>query len=465
MYGIKLCRGSSVSLVKQLYSALINLIRQGELKGQERLPSTRELAKELAVSRNTVNEAYQLLVTEGYIYSKAGAGYIVHKKCAAEEAPHVCFAEKERNYHEIEYNFSLGIPDIHAFPFLMWNSYQKKTLFQFKKEDFAYGDPQGYLSLRQEIAKWLFRSRGLQVHEEDVFITTGTTQAINFCLELLKPLQQTFIIEDPCYYPVAHSLQRLNFLYQSIRVDEEGINVPAIKDYQHAICGCYVTPSHQFPKGSVLSDGRRAKLVKLAEERDFYILEDDYDGEFRYNQTALTPLYSLCPERVIYMGTFSKTLFPALRIGFILLPKKFHAQWKTLRSVYDRQNAIHDQITLSFFMQERKIDAYIKKMSKVYAKKLQILLDSLKKYFPQNLKFLGVNAGLHIALQVTGAKFDEKFYEKCFENKIALSFYPCKFYQKEFITEQNERDILYLGYGALEETQMESAVKRLASLL
>lgn len=463
MYGIKLCRNSSVSLAKQLYSALINLIQQGVLKEQERLPSTRELAKELAVSRNTVNEAYELLVTEGCVYSKAGVGYIVQKKLAEKQVQKCCAIEK--NKYEIEYDFSLGIPDIHSFPFLLWNSYQKKTILQSKKEDFAYGDPQGYLPLRQEIAKWLFRSRGLQVEEDNIFITSGTTHAINFCLELLKPLQQTFLIEDPCYYPVAHILQRLKFSYQSITVDDEGINTAEIKKYKNTICGCYVTPSHQFPRGSVLAEERRMELIKLAEERDFYILEDDYDGEFRYNQTALTPLYSLCPERVIYLGTFSKTLFPALRIGFILLPQKFHTQWKALRYVYDRQNAIHDQITLSFFMQERKIDAYIKKMNKVYAIKLQTLLDSLKKYFPQELKFLGINAGLHIALQVRGAHFDEQFYEKCMEHGIALSFYPCKFYQKEFITRQKEQDILYLGYGAIAEAQIEDAVKRLASLL
>lgn len=465
MYGIKLCRSSAVSLAKQLYSALIALIQQGVLKEQERLPSTRELAKELAISRNTVNEAYQLLVTEGYIYSKAGAGYKVQKKLAKKNVPCACLAPKERSKQDIEYDFSLGIPDIHSFPFLLWNNYQRKTFLQGKKEDFAYGDPQGYLTLRQEIAAWLFRSRGLQVEEDNIFITSGTTHAINLCLELLKPLQQTFLIEDPCYYPVAHILQRLKISSQSIAVDEEGINVSEIKNSAKAICGCYVTPSHQFPRGSVLSDERRMELVKLARERDFYILEDDYDGEFRYQYAALSPLYSLCPERVIYLGTFSKTLFPALRIGFIILPQKFHAQWKALRYVYDRQNAIHDQITLSFFMQERKIDSYIKKMNKVYARKLRILLDSLKKYFPQRLKFLGVNAGLHIALQVQGAHFDEQFYEKCSEHGIALSFYPCKFYQKEFITERAEQDILYLGYGAIEETQIENAVKCLADLL
>ncbi len=463
MYGIKLCRDSSVSLAKQLYSALINLIQQSVLKEQEHLPSTRELAKELAISRNTVNEAYELLVTEGYVYSKAGVGYIVQKNRAEKQVPKCCTEEKNR--HETEYDFSLGIPDIHSFPFLLWNSCQKKTILQCKKEDFAYGDPQGYLPLRQEIAKWLFRSKGLQTEEDNIFITAGTTQAINFCLELLKPLQQTFFIEDPCYYPVAQILQRLNFLSKSIPVDEQGINVSEIKKYKDAICGCYVTPSHQFPKGSVLSDERRTDLVKLAVKRDFYILEDDYDGEFFYEHSELSPLYSLCPERVIYLGTFSKTLFPALRIGFILLPQKFHAQWKALRCIYDRQSAIHDQITLSCFMQERKIDTYIRKMNKVYAKKLQILLDSLKKYFPQELKFLGINAGLHIALQVQGAHFDEKFYQKCLEHKIALSFYPCKFYQKEFIAAQCEQDILYLGYGAIEEAQIENAVKRLASLL
>lgn len=462
MYGIKLSRRSSVSLARQLYSALIDLIEQGVLK--ERLPSTRELAKELVISRNTVNEAYDLLVAEGYIYSKAGMGYLVQKKFADKPAQQCLFAEqKEKN--AIEFDFSLGIADVHSFPFLLWNNYQKKAFLQFQRENCDYGDPQGYLPLRQEIAGWLFRAKGLQVKEENIFITSGTTQAINFCLELLKPSQQSFLIENPCYFPVAHILERLNFTYKSIGVDEEGIQVSEIKKYAQAVCGCYVTPSHQFPRGSVLSGERRAELVKLAAERDFYILEDDYDGEFRYHLAPLTPLFSLCPERVVYMGTFSKTLFPALRVGFAVLPEKFHSQWKMLRSVYDRQSAVYDQMALSFFMQERKIDTYIKKMNRVYAKKLQILLESIKKYFPQHTHFLGSNAGIHIALQVSGAKFDEKFYENCLAHKIALSHYPCKFYQKEFIADTAEQDILYLGYGAIDAAQIENAIKRLAALL
>lgn len=471
MYGIKLCRHSSESLVKQLYSALIDLIRQGVLKEHERLPSTRELAKELAVSRNTVNEAYELLVAEGYIYSKAGMGYMVQKKPVQKQIPPAsqlspqCFFAVQKEKNAIQYDFSLGIPDVRFFPFLLWNTYQKKAFLQVKNEGCEYCDPQGYLPLRREIAEWLFRSKGLQIDEENLFITAGTTQAINFCLEMLKPLQQSFLIENPCYYPVAHILERLNFAHQSIDVDNEGIQVSEIKDYEKAICGCYVTPSHQYPKGSILSDKRRTELVNLAKERDFYILEDDYDSEFRYRQEPFTPLYSLCPERVIYMGTFSKTFFPSLRIGFIVLPKIFHTKWNILRCIYDRQSAVYEQITLSLFMQERKIDTYIKKMNKIYAKKLQILLQSIKKYFPQQMQFLGINAGLHIALQVQGAKFDEKFFEKCLAHHIALSYFPCKFYQKEFIADSAEQDILYLGYGVIEESQIEDAVKRLASLL
>ena len=466
MYGIKLCRNSSVSLAKQLYSALIDLIRQGVLKEQENLPSTRELAKELAISRNTVIEAYDLLITEGYIYSKAGAAYIVQKNCVTEHVRQCCSVEHSaKNNYLIEYDFSLGIPDVTSFPFLLWNTYQKKALQQFKKEDFIYSDPQGYLPLRQEIAKWLFRSRGVQVQEENIFITAGTTQAINFCLELLKPLQQTFFIENPCYYPVSKILERHGFSFQSICVDDEGMDVSKIRAWKKAVCGCYVTPSHQFPMGSILSDERRKELINIAKERDFYILEDDYDGEFRYHQDPLTTLFSLCPERVMYMGTFSKSLFPALRIGFIVLPKKFHDPWKLLRCVYDRQNAIHEQMTLMYFMQERKIDTHIRKMNKIYEKKLQILLESIKKYFPEKTRFLGIKAGIHIALQIEGAKFDEKFYEKCLAHTVALSFYPCKFYQKEYIDHTAKQDILYLGYGAIEEAQIENGIKKLAELL
>lgn len=467
MYGISLSRNSPVSLAKQLQLAITDLIHRGIIKEEERLPSTRELAKELSVSRNTVNEAYELLITEGYIYSKTRTGYIVRKKLFFKHSPQVLSEpDSGQTPYSRRYDFSLGLPDVHAFPFQLWNKYLKHAVSQLKNEDYIYSDPQGFLPLRKEIALWLFRSRGIQVHENNIFITSGTTQAINLLLELLKPLRQIFLTENPCYYPVINALQRLSISYRSINTDNHGIFVPAITQCNDSVCGIYLTPSHQFPDGSVLSAERRIELVNLAAERDFYIMEDDYDGEFRYKHEPLSPLYSLCPERVIYMGTFSKTLFPALRIGFAILPKKFHDAWKALRNSYDRQNTVHDQAALALFIQDRKIDTHIKRMNKIYERKLHVLLSSIKKYFPCPVSFLGINAGINIALQTPRHCLNEKFYEKCHENNIILTYYPCSSYKKEFVScNKTENNILYLGYGGIEENNIEQGIEILSKLI
>lgn len=467
MYGINLCRNSPVSLTKQLHLAIIDLIHRGIIKEEERLPSTRELAKKLSVSRNTVNEAYELLITEGYIYSKTRTGYLVRKRLFFEYSPQICtIPKKEQIQHNNQYDFSLGLPDIHAFPFLLWNKYLKRAISLLKDEDYIYSDPQGYLPLRKEISQWLFRSRGIQVHENNIFITSGTTQAINLSLELLKSLNQTFLTENPCYYPVINALQRLSISYCSINTDRHGIFVPEIKQYKNNVCGIYVTPSHQFPNGSVLSAERRIELVNLARENNFYILEDDYDGEFRYKHEPLSPLYSLCPERVVYMGTFSKTLFPALRLGFAILPQEFHSQWKTLRNSYDRQNSVHAQAALALFIQDRKIDFHIKKMNRIYEKKLQILLSSIKKYFLCTFSFLGINAGINIALQIPQYCFNENFYKKCREHNIILTHYPCSSYQKEFVSHcETQNNILYLGYGGIKENNIAKGIEILSNLI
>lgn len=466
MYGITLNRKSPISLAKQLHLAITELIHSGCIKEQERLPSTRELAKELCISRNTVNEAYDLLITEGYVYSKAGMGYIVQKNLIfRHETPAVRSKTNNTPCREIRFNFSLGIPDVRSFPFALWNNCLKQAASGLKNEDFAYSDPQGYAPLQKEISAWLFRSRGIQVQEENIFITTGTTQAINLCLELLKTENKVFLTENPCYYPVVSALRRKNFSMHSISTDKYGIDTREIKRFASGICGLYVTPSHQFPNGSVLSAERRIELIKLAQERDFYILEDDYDGEFRYRHAPLAPLYSLYPERVIYMGTFSKMLFPALRIGFAILPQHFHTAWKCLRSSCDRQNAIHEQAALVSFLKERKIDIHVKRMNKIYEKKLHILLESLKRHFPCPTELLGINAGIHIALQVGTRNFDEHFYRKCLEQNIALSYFPCSSHQKEFAEENSQNNILYLGYGSIEESSIDSGIALLASLL
>ena len=470
MFGINLDRKSQEALPRQLYHAIVSLILGNHLQAGVALPSTREMAKSLGISRNTVAEAYEMLRAEGYITCRQAAVCRVNENltlCAPESKQAATSASSSPAF-QLHYDFRMGIPDLTRFPFAAWRNACKQAHESLRRQDYLYGWPQGYLPLREEIVSWLLRSRGLKVAAEDVFITTGTTQAVNLAVSLLAKKKGTFILENPCYFAVVNALQRHGTPYLPIDVDAHGMRVENISNLQNVnISGVYVTPSHQFPFGGVLSAERRIELVCLARKHNSYILEDDYDGEFRYGGSTLTPLYDLEAERVLYMGTFSKSLFPALRIGFAIIPRTLHQRWLDLRNAVDRQSSTLEQATLAAFFRTGKVDRHIRTMSGVYAKKLATLIASVRQYFPATTHILGEKAGIHVAIQVPGAQFDSSFREHCAKNGIGVS--PCRFYafDEEFceIGKTKSSDILLLGYGNIAEGDINEGIKVLSELI
>lgn len=470
MFGINLDRKSQKSLPRQIYHSIVSLVLGSNLQAGIALPSTREMAKSLGVSRNTVAEAYELLRTEGYITCRQSAVCRISENLALRLQTNKQTATP-RNFlpaYKLHYDFRMGIPDLTLFPFAAWKNACKQAHERLRRQDYLYGSPQGYLPLREEIVAWLFRSRGLNVALEDVFITTGTTQTVNLAADLLVQKNEMFILENPCYFAMVNALQRQGTPYLPIDVDAQGMRVEDIPSHTNTnISGIYVTPSHQFPLGCVLSAERRVELIRLARKHNFYILEDDYDGEFRYGGSTLTPLYNLDAERVLYMGTFSKSLFPALRIGFALVPRSLHQQWLDLRNAVDRQSSILEQSALAAFFRDGKTDRHIKTMSGVYAKKLAALIASVRQYFPVTTNILGEKAGIHVAIQVPGVQFDSVFREHCAKNGIGIS--PCRFYafdEEFYLMDKNKRtDILLLGYGNIAEADMNEGIKVLADLV
>jgi GntR family transcriptional regulator/MocR family aminotransferase len=250
-------------------------------------------------------------------------------------------------------------------------------------------------------------------------------------------------------------MRLLNIPFRFCSVDGQGMTLDGIG--AEKLAGVYVTPSHQFPLGCVLSAQRRARLVAMAREKDFFIIEDDYDSEYRYGGQTLTPLHALDPERVVYVGTFSKTLFPALRIGFAVVPAALRPVWTELRRYTDVQNAITEQATLSRFLEQGGMDRHIRAMTTLYGRKRGLVAEAVADVFGGGARILGDSAGLHLALRIPGRRFGREFRERC--RARGVSVMPCS----RYVFDENGEydDTLLLGYGNVQEDSIREGVRLL----
>lgn len=458
LYGIEIDKTSEVAVRRQIYTAIRDQIIHGRLVEDEILPSTRELAKNLLVSRNTVSEAYDMLITEGYVISRQGAPTRIARGLQLEASSDDALSDNLPSF-KITADFHTGRPDLKSFPRYLWQQLQHKASEQMPLELFGYCGPQGLPALRGEISDWLFRYRGLKPDPEDIFITSGATHALHLIAELLCNNEQGVIIEDPCHTSLIQTFVNKGCSIIPIPVDEFGMQTDYL-DTSSDASAIYVTPSHQFPLGGILPATRRAALIYYARDKDIYIIEDDYDSEFRYCGEPVAPLVMMDPQRVIYVGTFSKTIFPALRIGYVILPRKLQKDWKELRTYSDVQNPSFEQVVLTEFLSSRKYDRHISKMRKIYGERRLVLLDAVKKEFGSNWRVYGDAAGLHLALEFPGLNFDESFKKSCLQNGIYIT--PLEMH---CIIKGRHQDKLLMGYGHLEPKEIRKGVQILHNMI
>ncbi len=455
MLGIILNRDSELQLWRQIYQRLKDKMVSGQLKAAEALPSTRELAKELGVSRNTVCLAYEMLTAEGYAVSRQGAPTRVADGLYVESLI-VPKRSDQTSKRTICADFRTGKPDLRLFPRFLWQQLMNNTTAQLPLAMFDYSTPQGLFSLRQEIAAWLFRSRGMNVEPKDIFISAGATHALHLIAGFLCDKETKIIMEDPCHTGMLRSLTHRGTGIVPIPVDAEGIRVDAFP-VDPDIKAIYVTPSHQFPLGGILSASRRAALVRYARENNAYIIEDDYDSEFRYSGEPIAPLHVTDPQRVIYVGTFSKSLFPALRIGYVILPYELQQPWRDLRTHMDVQNPPFEQAALAELLRTRKFDRHVHKMRRIYRQRREVLLEALRQLLGDRYSAHGDNAGLHVAIEYPGLCFDEVFQKSCLEKGILITGL-----QTHCIRTERHENKLLLGYGHLEAEEIKTGVTHLA---
>jgi GntR family transcriptional regulator/MocR family aminotransferase len=459
MHGILLNKNGGTPLKRQLYEALRQRILMGQLEGGEAMPSTRALAASLGLSRSTVLEAYEMLSAEGYLVSKMSAPTRVEHGLALptqDMRPARPSAEPEM---PVRISFQTGRPELRAFPRRQWQAMLTRTADTLPLEALGYGDPQGMPALRQEIAAWLLRSRGLAVSADDLYITAGTTHALHLLSLLMCTGGRRLAVEDPCNSVMLASFRQGGAGIVPVAVDAHGLQTDRLPLFE-GIAAVYTTPSHQFPLGGILPASRRAALVRYARAADCYIVEDDYDSEFRFAGEPVAPLWSMEPQRVVYVGTFSKSLFPALRIGFAVLPRALRAGWLTLRTHTDVQNPPFAQVALAEFLRTRKMDRHVHAMRRLYGRRRAALLGALAATFGSRAIPFGDASGLHIAVAFPKDIIDARFL--CLCKQRGLFLLPL---ESHCLTKGRYAQMLLLGYSHLDETEINEGVRLLADVL
>ncbi|MHA7964834.1 MocR-like pyridoxine biosynthesis transcription factor PdxR [Paenibacillus sp. CAU 1782] len=455
-------RSSEHSLYRQLYQYIKNEILKGKLPAQTRLPSIRALSTHLHISRNTVDLAYQQLLTEGYVQSRPRSGLYV-MDIELDELPNF---EPERNHsyqihkkpsHAINYDFRYGDVDADHFSIATWRMLSNKTLQQNKELLFCYGDPLGEAGLRIEIANYLHSSRGVNCSADQIIIGAGIQNLLGIFSQLVASTHNSIAMEDPGYDGARTVFIHNGLSIYPIPLDRDGFTIQKLHESTSRIV--YITPSHQFPYGMVMPLAKRMQLLKWAAEHNGIIVEDDYDSEFRYVGKPIPSLQSLDTHQcTVYLGTFSKCLLPSLRIAYMVLPPallELHA--KQNYRLYDQAVSQIHQKTLEIFMKNGHWEAHIRKMRNVYRQKQSTLISKIQDLMGSQASIIGQDAGLHILLRVHNGMEEQQLIQTAAQEGVKV--YPVSpFWSQQ---SQAERNMVQLGFGGLNKNAITEGIHSL----
>ena len=447
-------------LYVQIYEYIKSEIRGGRLLCGEKLPSTRILANNLQVSRSTVDLAYEQLVSEGYLEARPGSGYYV---CQVEELFGFSAglqdgtSVKQAKKQPYKVDFSTGAIDMTAFPFGTWRKLNKAVLSEDSSSLFALGEPQGEWELRQTISRYLHASRGANISPDQLIIGAGN-EYLFMLLEKLLGRHRKVALEKPTYSKAYRSFQSFAYKISRIPMDKFGMDINALRASGAEIA--YVMPSHQYPTGVVMPIGRRQELLKWAEEaEERFIIEDDYDSEFRYKGKPIPCLQSIDRyDKVIYLGTFSKAIAPAIRISFMALPKPLLQVYKENFQFFSSTVSRVDQRILQQFMEEGYFERHLNRMRKTYRVKHDEMLRLLK---PFRKKFVveGENAGTYLTLKSKTGRTEEELIRLA--EQVEVKVYGMR--DSSGIEEEEYHTIL-LGFGGLSLEEIKEGLERLAKV-
>ncbi len=480
---------SNVPLHRQLYEEIRRAILSGRLLRGKKVPSTRALAESLGISRATVTLAYEFLLSEGYLQSTTGSGTYVCRQLPEalmrtdvkdgkrratletekpkrssrrlskygsylKERPWFAYGEDEP-----EIQFSFGRPDMEQFPIKVWIQIASQVA---KQNEFSLLDcpskSQGYLPLRQTIAAHLGKSRAVTCSPEQIIIVNGSQQGIDLVTRILIDRGDQVGIEEPGYIGAKKAFEVAGAQLVGIPIDESGIIVGKLKDTAYSgMKLLYCTPSHQFPTGAVLTLPRRLELLNWAKTNGTYLIEDDYDSEYRYSGRPVPSLAGLDhSENVIYIGTFSKVMFPALRLGYMVIPQGLVDVFSRAKFLADRHSPLFQQQILAEFIKAGHYERHIRRMRVLYEHRRKVVIAALKHEFDKNVEVLGENAGISILIRLHERFNDDEFVKSARQLGVGLvrtnNFYLSEAPAHEFL----------LNYAGLSDELIQEGVARLA---
>ena len=424
---IRLRTDSDKCLYQQIYEHIRQEIREGKLLAGERLPSTRSLAEYLQVARSTVDYAYDQLLSEGYIEARPYKGYFVCKlegiftleqETGRVPEPEAWDPQAEDRDEEKRIDFSPYGIDMNGFPFGVWKRITKNILNDSNSELFAQGEAQGDYDLRLTISRYLHSSRGVNCRPEQIIVGAGNDYLL-LLLEKILGRHVGIAMENPTYKR-AYRIFR-SFAYHIVTVDMDDKGMRADRLEQEPVRVAYVMPSHQYPTGAVMTIGRRAELLRWAEKKpDRYLIEDDYDSEFRYRGKPIPSLQSSDDRgKVIYIGTFSKAIAPAIRVSYMVLPapllKEFQKKSSFLSSTVSRV----DQLILQKFIEDGHYERHLNRIRTLYKSRHDTLMGCLKT-FQKICTISGENAGVHMLLHFAGDMTEEELIRKAAEKGVRV---------------------------------------------
>lgn len=445
-------------LYQQIYNYIKNEIRKGSLSAGQRLPSTRRLAEHLQVSRSTVDFAYGQLLSEGYIESRPYKGHFVCEITKLYHPAPVSGKEEETPKEaSAAYDFSPNGIDITAFPFSTWKRISKDVLMDEERNVFELGAPKGDQRLREAICGYLHGSRGVECTPGQIIVGAGNDYLLMLLQKILGTAQRV-AVENPAYMRAARIFASGGYEVTPVDLDENGMRIDLLKKSRARIA--YITPSHQFPTGVVMPIGRRMEILSWAKEgEERYIIEDDYDSEFRYKGMPIPSMQASDGEgKVIYLGTFSKSIAPAIRISYMVLPKPLLNIYEEKLWFISSTVSRIDQAILYRFLEDGYFERYLNKMRKLYKGKHDLLLERLKP-FKKAFRIRGEYAGLHILLEDRRGWSEKEIIEAA--EKEECRVYGMGGYMLKEPEQGGGPGTVIVGYAALTEEQIIEGTDRL----
>lgn len=470
-----------VRLQKQLVEQISSLIRNGILLPGSRLPSTRELSEQLKLSRRTVVLSYERLIDDGIIETRGGSGTFVcsllptqcirvefqkERLASYEETlpnPRHIQVEGTHLHHNpkdwLPLDFRIGKPAQHLFPRSLWRRLANDQLDNYSRTVSDYADPAGHPLLKQAIADHLRVARGIICKPGQIIITAGAQEALNLITRLLAVNDKRVVVEDPCYHGAAQAFISHGCELVGASVTEDGLETDELPDTGG--CFAYITPSHQFPLGVTMSQERRLELISWARRTGTILVEDDYDSDFRHNSSPLFALQALAPDCVVYVGTFSKSIGPGLRLGYAVFPESLVQPASSLKSVMNNGHPWLEQAVTAQFLSSGAFEEHLGRMRKCYTERRDTLMSALDTHFPLS-SVSGFEGGMHLVWgldsELPTANEIREFAKQVGVGIYTLAHSPT--YRLRIAPADDS--LVLLGYPSLGSSEISEAIKRIA---